>query len=97
MSDRYTKKDAERCAKDLARTLKKPFGNCWAKKKGRNVAKIGCWDVDYNPIYGGAVIEEIHNEAGGISHPFGSRRMKPSEFCQATNMAVRAVEIDRGE
>ena len=92
---RYTRKDAERCAIRLAETLGKKIGKCWIKKNGKNVAIIGCWDLDYNPTYGGAVIEEIINVGGGVTHPFGSRRMKADSFCQATRMAQDAVNIDR--
>ena len=93
MADRYTKKDAISCAKSLANALGKQFGNCWTKKADKNVAKIGCWNVDYNPIYGGAVISEIVSEGGGIRHPLGSSRLKPYEFCRATNMAIDAIDM----
>lgn len=93
--DRHTKKDARDCGKRLAKALGKSFGNCWVKKGDKNIAKIGCWDVDYNPIYGGAVITEIHNEQGGIGQPFGSRRLKPEAFCGTINFAIKSIEIDR--
>lgn len=72
------------CAKRLADSMGKRFGKCWKRKNGRNVAKVGCWELDYNSIYGGAIITEIHNESGGITHPFGEGRLKPFEFCRAT-------------
>lgn len=50
----------------------------------------GNWCLDYAPIYGGYVIEEIE-ESGGISHPFGSGRRSASEMYWAMNMAVMAV------
>ena len=97
MADRYTKKDAKECAKALAEALGKQFGNCWRKVGGKNVSKVGCWELDYNSIYGGAVITEIANKHGGIRHPLGSSRMKPEAFCRATNMAIDARDIKKGK
>ncbi|MHA1866366.1 MAG: hypothetical protein ACTSWZ_07660 [Candidatus Heimdallarchaeaceae archaeon] len=91
--DRYTSKDAERCARNLAKVLNKEFGNCWIKENGKWKAKIGCWNLSYNPIYGGCVIEEIVNEAGGVTHPLLRERLPPREFCKATEMAIKAVDI----
>lgn len=50
----------------------------------------GNWCLDYAPIYGGYVIEEIM-ENGGIDHPLGSGRRSASEMCSAMNMAICAV------
>lgn len=86
-------KKSEECAKRLARLLKKQMGDCWKKKKdGKLKAKIGCWDIDCNPIYGGCVIEEMMSEGGGVDHPFGPRRRKPTEFCDTINFAIRVME-----
>lgn len=93
--ERKTQKDAVICAKRIANTLGKKFGNCWKRVDGKNVADIGCWNLDYNPTYGGAVIEEIMSEGGGVDNPLGMRKLKPSEFCSATQMAERAVMIER--
>ncbi len=96
MARRYTKKDARKCGEAFAKGMGKKFGDCWTKKKGGGLkADVGCWNVDYNSIYGGAVITEISNEAGGITHPFGSMRRKPSEFCDTVHFASRAIEIAR--
>jgi hypothetical protein len=92
MADRYTEKDAIQCGKRLADTLGKKFGNCLIKEDG-NKWVIGCWDVDYNPIYGGAVIDEIANEDGGITKPFGAMRLKPREFCDTVWFAEEAIKI----
>jgi len=88
---RYTEKDARECAKRLADFLGKQFENCWEDRK----AKIGCWKLDCNPIYGGCEIEEIINEAGAVTLPFGENRLPPREFCQTINFAIKAIEIDR--
>lgn len=95
--DRYTKKDSQRCAESLAKTLNKKFGNCWKSKDGKNTSEVGCWELDHNPIYGGSVIHEIMNESGGVDEPFGSRRLKPDHFCTATKFAEKAVRISKGE
>jgi|HubBroStandDraft_3_1064219.scaffolds.fasta_scaffold34316_6 hypothetical protein len=50
----------------------------------------GDWCLDYAPIYGGYVIEEIM-ESGGISHPFGSGRRSAREMYLSLNMAIDAV------
>lgn len=91
--DIYTKKDAERCFERLAKVMGKQAGNCWERKNNKNIAKIGCWDLDYNPTYGGCIIEEMVTEGGGVTHPFGEGRLKPFEFCRATNMIEKAIEI----
>lgn len=93
---KYTKKQAEGCFQRLASVMGKQAGNCWAVKDGKNVSKVGCWEFDYNPIYGGGIITEIHNEHGGIIHPLGEGRLHPYEFCRATNMIERAIQI-KGE
>jgi len=97
MAERYTRKDAELCAKHLAEALGKSFGNCWKMEDGKLKSEIGCWDLDFNALYGGGVIFEIMNEAGGIDHPVGSGRLKPSEFCQAVSMAIDAIGISKKE
>jgi len=83
-------------ASRLAKTLGKEFGGCWKKDKSGNLkAKVGCWNVDYNPTYGGAMITEVVNVGGGITSPFGFKRRKPEDFIDSVNMAITAIEIDR--
>lgn len=96
MADRYTKKDAEQCAGYLAKKLNKKFGKCYHQDSdGKWKYDLGCWDVNDNSDYGGAVIEEINNDRGSVTDPFGSTRMKPEQFCKATNFAEKAIDIDR--
>jgi len=95
MDDRYTRKDAEKCLKNLAEVMGKEVGDCWEKIDDKLVSKIGCWELDCNPIYGGCIVEEIMNEHGGVGNPLTELRMSPREFCQATRMIERAIEIDR--
>lgn len=90
---RYTDKDCKKWAKDLADILGKKFDDyCWTEENGKNKAIVGCWRLSYNPIYGGCVIEEIVNEAGGASRPLGER-LPPREFVNAVNFAIKAIMI----
>ena len=94
MGDKYTHKDAEKATARLAKALGKEAEGCWKRdKSGKLKSKVGCWTMDYNSIYGGAVINEMANESGGVREPFGSMRRKPREFVDSVNMAVTAVEI----
>ena len=88
-------KKAESCMKNLARLMKKQAGDCWKRTKKGNKAKIGCWELDCNSVYGGCVIEEMVNEGGGVSTPFGSMRRKPTSFCETINFAIRALEYKK--
>jgi len=95
MAERYTEKDAVECAQDLAVVLGKDFGkklsDCYTEKG----PKVGCWLLSYNPIYGGAVIEDIISEGGARDRPFGDTRRSPREFCDAVRFAITAVDLDR--
>ena len=93
MARRYTKKDVGGCASRLADDLGKKFGGCWVRKEGKLKAIVGCWTVDYNPTYGGAQIQEIVNVGGGVTLPFGPRRLKAREFCETTRFAQDAIKI----
>ena len=91
---RVTKKQMLGCARRLVKDLDGQFGNCIIKKNGKFAGfKVGCWDVDYNPTYGGAVLYQIATEGGGQSQPFGSMRRKPSEFCDTTRFAQDAIRL----
>ncbi len=85
----------ESAVQRLAERLGKPQGPAWTRdeKTGRNTARVGVWELDYNPIYGGYVVEEIHNEAGGICRPLGDTRMKGEQFLEALYMVNRALDI----
>lgn len=94
MGMRYTEKDAANAALRLAKALGKEFGACWKKDKSGNLkAKVGCWDIDNEPLYGGVIITEKDSEGGSESHPFGETRWKPREFNSSVNMALDAIDI----
>ena len=45
------------------------------------ITQPGAWELDYNPTYGGCVIEEIaSNGRTWTHHPFGAERRSPREF-----------------
>lgn len=93
---RITVKNAKGCARFLAEDLGKQFGKCWEKKDGKTVSKVGCWDLNVG-FENRVIMEEIANKGGGVSTPLGEARLKPSEFCDASRMARRAIEVDRGK
>jgi hypothetical protein len=98
MTERYTRKDIQNCGRRLAQAVGHEFGDeksgCYEKTaEGRFKSKEGCLRVDYNPTYGGSIIEQIVGEAGGVTHPFGEGRLKGYEFCRATRYGEGAVEL----
>jgi len=93
MARRVTKKDVGGCASRLADDLGKKFGGCWVRKNGKLQAVVGCWEVDFNPTYGGAVIQEMVNTSGGVHMPFGMMRRKARDFCDTTRFAQDAIRL----
>ena len=106
MSDRYTRKDAEQAAKRLAEHLGKPWGHYTddvnhpdrhptpLHEGGKFYTIPGGWALDYNPTYGGCVIEELAPDGGTwITQPFGSERCSPREFVAKVNTAITALGI----
>ena len=83
--NKYTFKDAEQCFENLLRTL--------GRRRARSYNDVGGWGLDYNPTYGGVVIEEIGNEHGGITQPLNTTRLTPREFCQSVNFAIRVLRL----
>lgn len=61
-------------------------------KIATNYSDVGAWELDYNPTYGGARINEIVNEHGGITAPLGDRRSSPAMFCFCCEFAIRALK-----
>lgn len=101
---RYTRKDAERQFERLCEELGKPMGHyreCAEgevsnMENGQKYSTIpGGWALDYNPTYGGCVIEELSPVPGEtwISQPFGSTRRSPREFCQMVHDIIRARSL----
>lgn len=51
---------------------------------------VGAYELDHNSIYGGYVINQIMNDGGGVTQPFGSKRMKAEPFVDSMRMAIAA-------
>src|SRR3990167_3699011 len=106
MTQRYTYKDAVRAMERLADDLGKPLGHYRTVAPGE-VSSLGAdrqtttipggWVLDYNPIYGGCVIEERGDEPGATwsTHPRGGTRRSPREFCEAVSFARTAMKLAR--
>lgn len=81
---RYTRKDAEAAFNRLLSVL--------GRRKAMNWNDVGGWSLDYASAYGGFVIAEVSNEAGGESRPMGDLRRNAREFCEAVSFAIDAIE-----
>ena len=68
-------------------------GRLWVSEGNTNRARVGAWTLDHNSIYGGYVIEEMHNVGGGVSQPFGSTRHNAREFCAMVRFALDAQGV----
>ena len=80
MSDRYTKSDALHAMQRLADATGNRIARSWND--------VGGWELDANPTYGGYVINEIVNEHGGVTRPFGDQRHPARQFCEMVNFAI---------
>jgi hypothetical protein len=87
MSDRYTRKDAELA---LDRLL-----NAIGGRRAKSYNDVGAFRLDYAAVYGGYSIEQIDNDGGGISQPFGPRRRTARELVDTVNFALHALRIYR--
>lgn len=93
---RNTRSDVEAAFNRLRVALGKPEAEWNQDDKGNNRAKVGGWALDYNPTFGGSIIEETMNEHGGVKMPLGYRRMSNAEFVVAVQFALDAINIARG-
>lgn len=78
---KYTKKEVQGMFNRLAKAMNK-------------IVDGGNYDglvLDYAPIYGGYVIEQLGPE-GGCSHPFGSLRRSAREIYLSMHMTAQALE-----
>jgi len=78
---KYTKKEVQGMFNRLAKAMNK-------------IVDGGNYDglvLDYAPIYGGYVIEQLGPE-GGCSHPFGSLRRSAREMYLSMHMTAQALE-----
>lgn len=56
----------------------------------------GAWYANYNRYYGGYIIEQVCNEAGGVCHPLGEGRRSAGEMVRTLEAVTRALEIEQG-
>ena len=61
------------------------------KHYAKSYDDVGAYECDYNTVYGGAVIAEITNTSGAISHPFGMMRRKPQDFIDTINFTLHVI------
>lgn len=78
---KYTKKEVQGMFNRLAKAMNKIVD-------GGNYDELV---LDYAPIYGGYVIEQLGPE-GGCSHPFGSLRRSAREMYLSLHMTAQALE-----
>lgn len=81
-----------RTSKQNVESTFKHFCNAFGFRPAESYNDVGGLELDCNNTYGGYVINEIHNEGGGVNQPFGSSRMKAGPFYDAMWLAIRAQE-----
>lgn len=80
---------------DLVKQFNESTGHdpvIWRRIDKRNVASVGSYTVDNS--YGGYRLEQIFNESGGITTPFGHDRYTGPKFIQflRTILAARGIQ-----
>lgn len=78
---KYTKKEVQGMFIRLAKAMNKNIDG----------GKYNGLVLDYAPVYGGYVIEEL-GPKGGCHHPFGSLRRSAKEMYLSMHMAAQALE-----
>lgn len=93
MGERYTADSARAAFHRIRRALGKRHAADYAWGAPE---RIGAWNLDSAPGYGGWVIEEQMNDGGGIDHPFGHERRNAREFFEAVDFALRVLDAAQG-
>lgn len=104
MSERYGRKDADAAFRSLCKATGHEEGPNWrrvdwagedspewAGRSQRNVAEVGTWYLDYAACYGGYVVNQVSNESGGVSQPFGPMRHSARDFVTMVRFAIDAL------
>ena len=89
---RTTQKDVQIEFENLASVMGRDTEPYRRGEDGRAIAQVGAWHLDHNTHYGGYVVHEIANSGGGVTEPFGSRRLSAREAVEAFRLAARAVD-----
>lgn len=84
MTDRYTRKDAEKALRRLCAETGREYGYV-----------PGGWWLDYAPVYGGCNVSELMPEGSGERQPFGPQRVSPREFCDRIRFSLTLLNEAR--
>lgn len=85
MADRYTRKDAEAALDRLLAAM--------GERRAQDWNDVGGYRLDYNPIYGGVVVERVVNDSGAVTCPLGYQRRSPREFVEVVQFALEALQV----
>jgi hypothetical protein len=88
---------ADRITKSQIKSMFALFLKSIGCRPAQDYKDVGGYLLDYNPIYGGYVIERIYNTQGAIDQPFGAYRMKSQDFWYAMRFAMDAIEVKAGK
>ena len=91
---RVTQSQVNEVFKHFAKTMGRSTV-AWERSEDGNgyTANVGAWILDYNPTYGGYVINEMFNDGGAVTLPLTETRMSGSEIVQAMRFAMRCIQI----
>src|SRR3990167_10877575 len=78
---RTTRKQLESMVANIARKKGRPAEEYTKDATGKFVSNVRAIKLDFAPLYGGYAIEEIVNEAGGVTH-WHMGRVSASEMFQ---------------
>ena len=85
--DKATRDLAERIGAKVARFVD------GAGVRGGVGATEDCIYLDYNPTYGGAIVEFTEKGHTGTWNKFGGSRLSPADFCTAIEMMRSALDF----
>lgn len=63
-------------------------------RKATTFNDVGALELDYNPVYGGYVIDRIENDGGAVSCPFTEYRLPAFAFLQALRMMTQSHALN---
>lgn len=81
----------ERTTRKTVETVFEYFLKAINGRKAKDYKDVDGYRLDYNPIYGGYVVEQIVNDGGGVSRPFGDRRRAPAEMVSTLNFVMEVL------
>jgi hypothetical protein len=66
------------------------FAKVFGLKLATSYNDVGGYALSHAPMYGGWNIEQVMNDAGAITKPFGMTRVSSREFVEAMRFAMTA-------